>query len=281
MSNFSVVGKWMCCWHHCDHCGRNATKLCSQCPNSYCNQHLNGNIFRLESGHFVCEDHTGVLQSSSYTQVEANTAMRVDVYSVHSDQHSDTTSQLSDTTSQLSDTTSQLSDTISQLSDCDSVASSRVSCNSVTISKSTNKLSTSSLTYDNVSAMSNASVKSKSGKVTKQKLLTDFVSPEKRQENLPSIGNILKETFASPVSKENIFHKKLSSSDKVVPQSKKMKATVIVEPKKKRKSKTPQKLANGVPPKNKRHSSGKVVKNKSASILQNDFEEGIELVIDM
>ena len=40
-------GKWECPWHHCDVCGKGAIKLCSECPNSFCKCHIEGNIFEI------------------------------------------------------------------------------------------------------------------------------------------------------------------------------------------------------------------------------------------
>ena len=42
---FIFAGKWECPWHHCDVCGKGAVKLCSECPNSFCKVHIEGNIF--------------------------------------------------------------------------------------------------------------------------------------------------------------------------------------------------------------------------------------------
>ena len=29
-------GKWLCPWHHCDHCGKKSKIFCTTCPNSFC-----------------------------------------------------------------------------------------------------------------------------------------------------------------------------------------------------------------------------------------------------
>ncbi|XP_005102412.1 histone-lysine N-methyltransferase NSD2 [Aplysia californica] len=54
-------GKWLCPWHHCDDCGKLSTSRCSECPNSYCAVHTQGNIFMIE-GTAICSDHTDLLE---------------------------------------------------------------------------------------------------------------------------------------------------------------------------------------------------------------------------
>ncbi|XP_022091753.1 histone-lysine N-methyltransferase NSD2-like [Acanthaster planci] len=49
-------GKWICPWHHCDECGKLATQLCDECPNSYCNGHSEGNI-AVYNEMRLCKDH--------------------------------------------------------------------------------------------------------------------------------------------------------------------------------------------------------------------------------
>ncbi|XP_038070520.1 histone-lysine N-methyltransferase NSD2-like [Patiria miniata] len=49
-------GKWICPWHHCDECGKLATQLCEECPNSYCNSHAVGNITVVMEMK-LCRDH--------------------------------------------------------------------------------------------------------------------------------------------------------------------------------------------------------------------------------
>nr|XP_006812995.1 PREDICTED: histone-lysine N-methyltransferase NSD2-like isoform X2 [Saccoglossus kowalevskii] len=48
-------GKWECPWHHCDTCGKQSTKLCIDCPNSYCETH--SNILTKHKGKLYCEEH--------------------------------------------------------------------------------------------------------------------------------------------------------------------------------------------------------------------------------
>ncbi|KAH9519061.1 Histone-lysine N-methyltransferase nsd2 [Bulinus truncatus] len=64
-------GKWLCPWHHCDDCGKLATVKCVECPNSYCNVHLQGNIFKVD-GMDICCDHTEILEGSSKSAVVAD-----------------------------------------------------------------------------------------------------------------------------------------------------------------------------------------------------------------
>ena len=237
-NNVDFVGKWMCCWHHCDECGRNATKLCSQCPNSYCNQHLKGKIFRLDSGHFVCEDHTEMLRLTEHTQVDSSTPMRDDIYSVHSDQSSD----------------DGTIDNMSQHSDTASIASSLPSVSSSKSSKSSKSKA------DAAKAMSVASSKSKNVESGKQRLLTDFISPEKR--DLPKMTNVLKQNFSpkhSKVSKENIVSAAAKNAAKAGQAAKK----------------NSQKLTNGATPNKK--SKGKGSKTGESG----NYEDCLELIIDM
>ncbi|RUS83107.1 hypothetical protein EGW08_009139 [Elysia chlorotica] len=56
------TGKWRCPWHHCDVCGKHAVNKCVECPDSFCLNHSEGNIFQKE-GVFVCEDHFDLLES--------------------------------------------------------------------------------------------------------------------------------------------------------------------------------------------------------------------------
>ncbi|KAK3095090.1 hypothetical protein FSP39_010180 [Pinctada imbricata] len=57
-------GKWDCPWHHCDECGRQATTMCVECPNSFCQDHAGGNLTEVE-GQFYCSDHEDVLEAPS------------------------------------------------------------------------------------------------------------------------------------------------------------------------------------------------------------------------
>ncbi|KAK7508605.1 hypothetical protein BaRGS_00000171 [Batillaria attramentaria] len=54
-------GKWLCPWHHCDMCGKLASKLCSECPNSFCQQHAEG-VISLIKDNLVCAEHTDLIQ---------------------------------------------------------------------------------------------------------------------------------------------------------------------------------------------------------------------------
>lgn len=64
---FSLPGRWTCPWHHCDVCGKQSMKLCSDCPNSFCAAHSENNIHTVE-GRDVCYDHEEVVleQSSKF-----------------------------------------------------------------------------------------------------------------------------------------------------------------------------------------------------------------------
>lgn len=52
-------GKWICPWHHCDECGQWSTRLnrCQFCPNSFCRQHITGNLQLIPGFGNVCQDH--------------------------------------------------------------------------------------------------------------------------------------------------------------------------------------------------------------------------------
>ncbi|GFR98828.1 histone-lysine N-methyltransferase [Elysia marginata] len=56
------TGKWRCPWHHCDVCGKHAVNKCVECPDSFCLNHSEGNIFE-KNGVQVCEDHYDLLES--------------------------------------------------------------------------------------------------------------------------------------------------------------------------------------------------------------------------
>ncbi|CAL1533797.1 unnamed protein product [Lymnaea stagnalis] len=64
-------GKWQCPWHHCDECGKLAVSKCTECPNSYCSAHIQGNIFKSE-GLDICSDHTELLENTSQPLENAN-----------------------------------------------------------------------------------------------------------------------------------------------------------------------------------------------------------------
>ncbi|XP_071166810.1 histone-lysine N-methyltransferase NSD2-like isoform X1 [Mytilus edulis] len=49
-------GKWDCPWHHCDECGKPATKKCALCPDSFCSVHEETNIREVQ-GFLLCTDH--------------------------------------------------------------------------------------------------------------------------------------------------------------------------------------------------------------------------------
>ncbi|KAL3864307.1 hypothetical protein ACJMK2_005998 [Sinanodonta woodiana] len=55
-------GKWDCPWHHCDTCGKPSIQLCVECPNSFCNAHIEGNIKEYD-GKLFCTDHEELLES--------------------------------------------------------------------------------------------------------------------------------------------------------------------------------------------------------------------------
>lgn len=65
MCQCEFSGKWLCPWHHCDlpKCGKRAKKLCTLCPNSFCNQHLDGKIFQLSDTRLVCFEHQDLITS--------------------------------------------------------------------------------------------------------------------------------------------------------------------------------------------------------------------------
>ena len=57
-----VSGNWICPWHFCDMCEKKARKLCTECPNSFCETHLEGNLFQLGDSRLICSDHTDLLE---------------------------------------------------------------------------------------------------------------------------------------------------------------------------------------------------------------------------
>ena len=65
-----LTGRWVCPWHHCDVCGRRALKLCSECPNSFCPQHLEGNIFSVPDNRLLCSDHEDLLEVLEASKVQ-------------------------------------------------------------------------------------------------------------------------------------------------------------------------------------------------------------------
>ena len=67
----NVTGKWDCPWHHCDVCGKGATKLCTECPNSFCNNHIDDNIFDIGDGKLVCVDHEDLLSVITTSRSDA------------------------------------------------------------------------------------------------------------------------------------------------------------------------------------------------------------------
>lgn len=69
----------MCPWHHCDDCGKPAIKLCSECPNSFCPHHIEGNIFLLPDNKLVCSDHEDILAAveASKLENEPNAAIKL------------------------------------------------------------------------------------------------------------------------------------------------------------------------------------------------------------
>ncbi len=64
-------GKWICPWHHCDLCGKRSIKLCSECPNSFCPSHIEGNIFQIPDDKLVCSDHDELLSAVETSKLEA------------------------------------------------------------------------------------------------------------------------------------------------------------------------------------------------------------------
>lgn len=66
-------GKWLCPWHHCDVCGKLATKLCSECPNSFCQQHEQG-VITLIKDSLICAEHTDLIQGLAASTSESTSA---------------------------------------------------------------------------------------------------------------------------------------------------------------------------------------------------------------
>ena len=79
----AVPGKWLCPWHHCDVCGKLAVKLCSECPNSFCQQHEQG-VITLIKDNLICAEHTDLIQG-----LAASTSESTSVQSLSSSTDSD------------------------------------------------------------------------------------------------------------------------------------------------------------------------------------------------
>jgi hypothetical protein len=58
---YDVAGKWLCPWHHCDVCGKLATQLCNECPNSFCPTHAEGVITAIHDK-LICAEHTDLIE---------------------------------------------------------------------------------------------------------------------------------------------------------------------------------------------------------------------------
>ena len=77
-----VSGKWLCPWHHCDVCGKLAIKLCSECPNSFCQPHGEG-VITLIKDNLICAEHTELIEglaasTSESTSVQSSSSSSVD-----------------------------------------------------------------------------------------------------------------------------------------------------------------------------------------------------------
>jgi len=64
-------GKWECPWHFCDMCGKRAFSLCSECPNSFCKDHAEGEIIEIEQDRLVCADHILTRNKKKVSKAEA------------------------------------------------------------------------------------------------------------------------------------------------------------------------------------------------------------------
>ncbi|KAK7072610.1 Histone-lysine N-methyltransferase NSD3 [Halocaridina rubra] len=53
-------GQWICPWHHCDECGLRSPRpnRCDYCPNSFCRQHVPGNLTNVPGVGNVCQEHS-------------------------------------------------------------------------------------------------------------------------------------------------------------------------------------------------------------------------------
>ncbi|KAK7109515.1 histone-lysine N-methyltransferase NSD2-like [Littorina saxatilis] len=75
-------GKWLCPWHHCDVCGERAVKLCTECPNSFCQQHFEG-VITVIKDKLICAEHTELIEglaasASESTSVQSSSSSTVD-----------------------------------------------------------------------------------------------------------------------------------------------------------------------------------------------------------
>ena len=82
------AGKWVCPWHHCDNCGKPATHLCVECPNSFCTAHVVGNT-RVFDEKTYCLEHNELLETLAESQSQTSASEET------SDGSSDIDSQIS------------------------------------------------------------------------------------------------------------------------------------------------------------------------------------------
>ena len=50
------LASWYCPRHFCDTCGKNATKFCEDCDNSFCAKHCGSNIIHVSGDVWKCKD---------------------------------------------------------------------------------------------------------------------------------------------------------------------------------------------------------------------------------
>lgn len=83
-------GKWICGWHFCDICGKSVSDkgMCQECPNSFCSDHLDGNIVLVpdpesDSSKVFCTEHEDligqVLTDGTDTSTACNTPVPNDI----------------------------------------------------------------------------------------------------------------------------------------------------------------------------------------------------------
>ncbi|XP_060558862.1 histone-lysine N-methyltransferase NSD2-like, partial [Ruditapes philippinarum] len=65
---------WDCPWHHCDECGKPATKKCVECPNSFCSTHADDTKVRFFDNKVYCIEHEDLLDTLEESQSQTSAA---------------------------------------------------------------------------------------------------------------------------------------------------------------------------------------------------------------
>ncbi|XP_060585586.1 histone-lysine N-methyltransferase NSD2-like isoform X2 [Ruditapes philippinarum] len=75
-------GKWDCPWHHCDECGKPATKKCVECPNSFCSTHADDTKVRFFDNKVYCIEHEDLLDTLEESQSQTSAAHQMTMASL-------------------------------------------------------------------------------------------------------------------------------------------------------------------------------------------------------